>query len=46
MEELVAFDNAVHHGHKSKLLSPAAWRKAGVKQWLLAKNAPFPEDHL
>lgn len=21
-------------------------RKEGVKQWLLAKNAPFPDDHL
>jgi hypothetical protein len=36
----------VHHDHKSELLSAAAWRKEGVKQWLLAKNAPFPDDHL
>jgi len=36
----------VHHDHKSVLLSAAAWRKEGVKQWLLAKNAPFPDEHL
>jgi len=36
----------VHHDHKSELLSAATWRKGGVKQWLLAKNAPFPGDYL
>jgi len=36
----------VHHDRKSELLFTAAWRKVGIKHWLLAKNAPFPDDHL
>ena len=36
----------MHRDHKSELLSAAAWRKEGVKQWLLAKDAPFPDEHL
>jgi hypothetical protein len=39
-------DNAAYHGHKSELLSTAAWRKEDVKRWLLTKNAPFPDDYL
>lgn len=34
------------HDHKSELLAAAAGRKEGDKQWLLTKNAPFPEDLL
>jgi hypothetical protein len=39
-------DNVAYHGHKSELLSTAAWRKEGVKRGLLTKNAPFPDDYL
>ena len=39
-------DNAVYHSYKSELLCDTAWRKEGLKQWLLAKNAPFPDDYL
>jgi hypothetical protein len=39
-------DNAAYHSPKSELLPAAAWRKEDIKQWLLAKNMPFPDDSL
>jgi hypothetical protein len=35
-------DNAAHHTGRSGILSTNPWRKEDVKQWLLAKNVPFP----
>jgi hypothetical protein len=39
-------DNAAYHSRKSELLSTTAWRKEDIKQWLLAKNIPFPDYSL
>jgi hypothetical protein len=39
-------DNAAHHSRKSELLPTTSWRKEDIKQWLLAKNMPFPDDFL
>jgi hypothetical protein len=39
-------DNAAYHSCKSELLTTTAWGKEDIKQWLLAKNIPFPDDSL
>jgi transposase len=38
--------NAAYRSFKSELLPTTAWRKEDIKQWLLAKNIPFPDDSL
>jgi transposase len=44
--DVTVMDNAAYHSRKSELLHTAAWRKEDIKQWLLAKNIPFPDDSL
>jgi transposase len=43
---VIVMDNAAYHSRKSELLHTIAWRKEDIKQWLLAKNIPFPDDSL
>jgi predicted O-methyltransferase YrrM len=43
---VIVMDNAAYHSRKSELLPTTAWRKEDIKQWLLAKNMPFPDDSL
>jgi hypothetical protein len=39
-------DNASYHSRKTELLLATAWWMEDIKQWLLAKNIPFPDDSL
>jgi hypothetical protein len=43
---VIIMDNAAYHSRKSELLPTTAWRKEDIKQWLLAKNIPFPDDSM
>jgi hypothetical protein len=43
---VIIMDNAAYHSRKSELLPTTAWMKEDIKQWLLAKNIPFPDDSL
>jgi transposase len=35
-----------HISRRSELLPTTSWRKEDIKQWLLAKNMPFPDNSL
>jgi transposase len=43
---VIIMDNAAYRSRKSELLPTTAWRKEDIKQWLLAKNIPFPDDSM
>jgi hypothetical protein len=43
---VIIMDNATYHSRKSELLPTTSWRKEDIKEWLLTKNIPFPDDFL